>query len=89
MIENPESHLHPSAQTRMGEFLSRAANEGIQIIIETHSDHLMNGIRIACRNGIITQDKIEMDFDSDCGEQYWDMYLMRQEAVNEWEKLND
>ena len=61
MIENPESHLHPSAQTRMGEFLSRAANEGIQIIIETHSDHLMNGIRIACRNGIIAQDKIEMD----------------------------
>lgn len=61
MIENPESHLHPSAQTRMGEFLSRAANEGIQIIIETHSDHLMNGIRIACRKGIIAQDKIEMD----------------------------
>lgn len=61
MIENPESHLHPSAQTRMGEFLSRAANEGIQIIIETHSDHLMNGIRIACRNKLITQEKIEMD----------------------------
>lgn len=61
MIENPESHLHPSAQTRMGEFLSRAANEGIQVIIETHSDHLMNGIRIACRNKIITPDKIEMD----------------------------
>lgn len=61
MIENPESHLHPSAQTRMGEFLSRAANEGIQIIIETHSDHLMNGIRLACRHKIISPDKIEMD----------------------------
>lgn len=61
MIENPESHLHPSAQSRMGEFLSRAANEGIQVIIETHSDHLMNGIRIACRNKIITPNKIEMD----------------------------
>ena len=61
MIENPESHLHPSAQSRMGEFLSRAANEGVQIIIETHSDHLMNGIRIACRNKLITPDKIEMD----------------------------
>ena len=61
MIENPESHLHPSAQSRMGEFLSRAANEGIQIIIETHSDHLMNGIRIACRQGLIGNDDIEMD----------------------------
>ena len=61
MIENPESHLHPSAQTRMGEFLSRAANEGIQVIIETHSDHLMNGIRIACHQGLIGNDDIEMD----------------------------
>lgn len=61
MIENPESHLHPSAQTRMGRFLSLAANEGVQIIIETHSDHLMNGIRIACREGKITPEKIEMD----------------------------
>lgn len=61
MIENPESHLHPSAQRRMGEFLSRAANENIQVIIETHSDHLMNGIRLACRNKLITPEKIEMD----------------------------
>lgn len=61
MIENPESHLHPSAQTRMGEFLSRAANEGVQVIIETHSDHLMNGIRIACHQGLIGNDDIEMD----------------------------
>lgn len=61
MIENPESHLHPSAQTRMGELLSRAASEGIQIIIETHSDHLMNGIRLACRHKIITPELIEMD----------------------------
>ena len=61
IIENPESHLHPSAQSKMGEFLSRAANEGVQIIIETHSDHLMNGIRIACRKKLINPDMIEMD----------------------------
>ena len=61
MIENPEAHLHPSAQRRIGEFLSRAAAAGVQIIIETHSDHLMNGIRIACRDGLITPDKVEMN----------------------------
>lgn len=61
LIENPESHLHPSAQIRMGELLSRAANSGVQIIIETHSDHLMNGIRLSCRKNLITADKIEMD----------------------------
>ena len=38
-IENPESHLHPSAQRRVGEFLAHAAEAGIQIIIESHSDH--------------------------------------------------
>jgi predicted ATPase len=49
IIENPESHLHPSGQSAIGEFLSLAAQDGLQIIIETHSDHVLNGIRIAAR----------------------------------------
>ena len=61
LIENPESHLHPSAQIRLGELLSRAAKAGIQIVVETHSDHLMNGIRMACHQGLIGNDDIEMD----------------------------
>ena len=61
LIENPESHLHPTAQIRMGEFLSRAAKAGVQIVVETHSDHLMNGIRIACHQGLISNNDIEMD----------------------------
>lgn len=61
LIENPESHLHPSAQIRIGEFLSRAAKMGVQIVVETHSDHLMNGIRIACHQGLINNSDIEMD----------------------------
>jgi predicted ATPase len=50
LIENPEAHLHPSGQTRMGELLALAASCGIQIIVETHSDHLLNGVRIAVKN---------------------------------------
>jgi len=61
IVENPESHLHPSAQRKMGEFLSRAAAAGVQVLIETHSDHLMNGIRLACRNKIIDNEDVEMD----------------------------
>jgi len=49
LIENPEAHLHPSGQTKMGEMLARAASCGVQIIVETHSDHLLNGIRIAVK----------------------------------------
>ena len=61
LVENPESHLHPGAQLRMGEFLSLASACGVQIIIETHSDHLMNGIRLSCRKGIISPEDVEMD----------------------------
>lgn len=61
LIENPESHLHPSAQIKIGEFLSHAAKAGVQIVVETHSDHLMNGIRIACHQGLISNSDVEMD----------------------------
>lgn len=61
LIENPESHLHPAAQGRVGELLSRCAEAGVQIIVETHSDHLMNGVRYACKKKLITNEKVEMD----------------------------
>jgi predicted ATPase len=47
IIENPEAHLHPAGQSRMGVFLSLMAAAGTQVIIETHSDHILNGIRRA------------------------------------------
>ena len=57
MIENPEAHLHPAGQTQIGEFLARAASCGVQVIIETHSDHLLNGIRLAVKNKILESQK--------------------------------
>jgi predicted ATPase len=47
IIENPEAHLHPRGQVRMGELLCQASAAGIQVLIETHSDHVLNGIRLA------------------------------------------
>jgi predicted ATPase len=47
IIENPESHLHPAGQSKLGELLFLAALDKVQIIIETHSDHILNGIRVA------------------------------------------
>ncbi|HCM1951969.1 TPA: DUF3696 domain-containing protein [Salmonella enterica subsp. salamae serovar 9,46:z4,z24:z39:z42] len=46
VIENPEAHLHPRGQSYLGRLIALAAQAGIQVIIETHSDHLLNGIRI-------------------------------------------
>jgi predicted ATPase len=49
LIENPEAHLHPKGQTTIGELIALTAATGKQIIVETHSDHLIDGIRIAAR----------------------------------------
>jgi predicted ATPase len=47
IIENPEAHLHPSAQSKIGRFLAMVAFAGVNVIVETHSDHVINGIQIA------------------------------------------
>ena len=53
IIENPEAHLHPRGQTRMGELCARAAAAGVQVIIETHSDHVLDGARLMVKNGVL------------------------------------
>lgn len=47
IVENPEAHLHPKGQSNIGFFLGKVAMSGIRIIIETHSEHVVNGIRRA------------------------------------------
>ena len=51
LVENPEAHLHPAGQSRIGGFLARVAADGVQIFLETHSDHVLNGIRVAVADG--------------------------------------
>lgn len=46
IIENPEAHLHPMAQLRLTELLAKMSEKDIQIFIETHSEHIVNGFRI-------------------------------------------
>ncbi len=62
LIENPEAHLHPRGQSLMGEFLSRVATCGIQIIVETHSDHVLNGARKSVKNGIIDHEQVAIHY---------------------------
>jgi len=62
VIENPESHLHPVGQAEMGEFLALCANSGLQIILETHSDHILNGIRRALKKQLITPEQVAIHF---------------------------
>ena len=62
LVENPEAHLHPRGQTRMAELAVRAATTGVQLIVETHSDHFLDGVRIAVRNGLIRPEQIAIHY---------------------------
>lgn len=51
LVENPESHLHPRGQARLMELLCRVSRAGVQVVVETHSDHVLNGLRLAVHGG--------------------------------------
>ncbi len=54
IIENPEAHIHPGAQAKLMELICKSAKNGVQFIIETHSDHIINGLLVATKNDIIS-----------------------------------
>ena len=62
VLETPEAHIHPAAQSLMGAFLARVAATGVQLIVETHSDHLINGIRKAVKEKTIACDHVLIHF---------------------------
>ncbi len=62
LIENPEVHLHPAGQALMGQFLADVARAGVQVIVETHSDHILNGIRRAVRSQRLNSEQVALHF---------------------------
>jgi predicted ATPase len=62
LIENPEAHLHPRGQSKLAELMALAAQNGIQIIIETHSDHIFNGIRKAIASKKIDRENVSIHY---------------------------
>lgn len=67
LVENPEAHLHPSGQSAIGAFLALIASDGVQVIVETHSDHVINGIRraIAAERALAPEQATIQYFESD------------------------
>jgi predicted ATPase len=57
LLENPEAHLHPRCQTTMGKLIALTVATGVQVMVETHSDHLMDGIRIAVKENLLPASK--------------------------------
>jgi predicted ATPase len=62
LVENPEVHLHPRAQQDVGFLLSQVASSGVQVVVETHSDHVLNGIRLATKKAQINPANVAVHF---------------------------
>lgn len=60
IVENPEAHLHPKAQSRLAKFLAKVSSCGVQVFIESHSDHILNALRIAVLDDIITHEDLSI-----------------------------
>lgn len=62
VLDSAEAHLHPRAQSAVGRMLGQMAGAGLQILVETHSDHLLNGVRLAVRDGLVPPEDVIVHF---------------------------
>ena len=64
LLQQPEVHLHPSAQAALGSLFCELAGQERQLIVETHSDHLLDRVRmdIRDRRGNLKPDDISILF---------------------------
>ena len=62
ILENPEAHIHPAGQRMLGELIARAGQGGVQVIVETHSDHILNGVRLAVKQKKIAKENVQLAF---------------------------
>ena len=60
LIENPEAHLHPKGQAVLMELISKAVACGVQIVMESHSDHIINGSLVAVNKKWINPDLLSI-----------------------------
>lgn len=58
LIENPEAHIHPSGQASLMRLVSLAASQGVQIVMETHSDHIINGALVNWKKYELDRNKL-------------------------------
>lgn len=62
IVDSPEAHLHPAAQSAVGRFLARVSGCGVQVLVETHSDHVLNGIRRAIVDEVVRSSDVTVHF---------------------------
>jgi len=87
IIENPEAHLHPKAQHELTLFLASVAKTGVQVFVESHSEHILNAIRITTTKSqkIINNDEVSiLYFQNDEAKPVIKIPLLENGAIEEW-----
>ncbi|MCP4695449.1 MAG: DUF3696 domain-containing protein [Gammaproteobacteria bacterium] len=90
LLDSPDAHLHPQGQVQMGRLIALAANCGIQAVVETHSDHILNGIRLAVHAGDIEPEQVRLHFfqraeqNKDGSSEIVSLHIDRDGRIDEW-----
>ena len=85
IVENPEAHLHPSAQSMITKFLGLIANCGVQVFIETHSEHILNALRVmVVQENMKSQDVNVMYFDSNLDNYFESITIEENGKLDHW-----
>jgi hypothetical protein len=59
-VEQPETHLHPQAQSFLARVLASAAKRGVRVVVETHSSILLLGLQTLVAEGSLDPDKVKL-----------------------------
>jgi len=85
IVENPEIHLHPRAQSELTKFLAKVSSCGVQVLVESHSDHILNGLQVAVIDKIIGENEISvLYFQSDNQEPVVQIPIQKDGRIEIW-----
>lgn len=87
IVENPEAHLHPKAQHELTKFLATVASTGVQVFIESHSEHILNGVRISTLDkniGLENEDVSILYFQNDDNEPFVKIPIVKKGRIENW-----
>jgi energy-coupling factor transporter ATP-binding protein EcfA2 len=63
LLQQPEVHLHPRAQAALGTLFSRlASNQNVKFVVETHSEYILDRVRLEIAKGTIPIDTVQVLF---------------------------
>lgn len=84
IVENPEAHLHPQGQSVIAKFLACVAMSGVQVFVETHSEHILNGIRVLMRQDVLTPQDVSVKFFFENEKFYKEIIINEKGEVKDW-----